>query len=327
MPDQAECPICASTSDKQGLDPLDRKVSYSCPVCGRFQITEEAEGEVRRLTEGQKALLSGCVKERSDKGNIAELWTTNLKDLLSTAPTTLNEKLGRLLAQLANRSRFFGNQVRLAPNDRALGYAMNPPEFDAQIRCLAELGWVKILGAMGDGTFFIALTVQGINEIEKMAQNQKEFSNKAFVAMSFNESLNSLYDDHIKTAILAAGYDEPLRVDREHYNDRIDDQIIVGLKQCKFVVADFTFQRNGVYYEAGFAHGQGKQVIMCCPTSEKDNLHFDTNHFNHIVYENGEELRTRLRDRILATIGPGLNYQDFAHGTDRTETVRRSGNT
>jgi nucleoside 2-deoxyribosyltransferase len=125
-------------------------------------------------------------------------------------------------------------------------------------------------------------------------------------------SLDSLYNNHIRPAILEAGYDEPVRVDREQYNDRIDDHIVVGLKQCKFTVADYTFQRSGVYYEAGFAHGQGKQVIMCCPKNEIDTLHFDTNHFNHIVYENGEELKTKLVDRILATIGPGKNYVPVA---------------
>ena len=68
------------------------------------------------------------------------------------------------------------------------------------------------------------------------------------------------------------------------------------------MVADFTGQRAGVYYEAGFATGLGRPVIWCCRKDEIDKLHFDTNHKNHIDWETPEELRDRLYRRIRATI-------------------------
>jgi hypothetical protein len=60
------------------------------------------------------------------------------------------------------------------------------------------------------------------------------------------------------------------------------------------MVADFMGQRAGVYYEAGFAMGLGRKVIWCSRQDEIKNLHFDTNHKNHIPWTTPEELRERL---------------------------------
>jgi hypothetical protein len=307
MAEESNCAICQSDCTREGLG-VRLKWKYDCPVCGGFVIANDAELEVNELDGSQRALLSGCVRERADHKQPVEIRATNLKDILSTAPSTLNEKLLKLLSRLVDKTEYFGSTIWLDDSDRAIGYAINGIEFQAEIHYLEDARFIHQPDRMSDGRFGITVTAQGISMVEQANRDGGQFSNRAFVAMSFDKSLDFLFEHHITDAIQGAGYDKPLRVDREHYNDRIDDQIVVGLKQCKFVVADFTFQRNGVYYEAGFAHGQGKQVIMCCPKSEEDNLHFDTSHIKHIIYETGEELGTRLKERILATIGPGRNY-------------------
>ena len=80
------------------------------------------------------------------------------------------------------------------------------------------------------------------------------------------------------------------------------DEIIAEIRNCEFMVADFTGQRAGVYYEAGFAMGLGRSVIWCCHKDEVEKLHFDTNHKNHIAWETPAGLRERLYRRIRATI-------------------------
>ena len=73
------------------------------------------------------------------------------------------------------------------------------------------------------------------------------------------------------------------------------------------MVADFTGQRSGVYYEAGFAQGLGLPVIWLIDqqdfNSVKDN--FDTRQYFYLVYETSEDLRKRLKNKIAATIGQG----------------------
>ena len=69
-------------------------------------------------------------------------------------------------------------------------------------------------------------------------------------------------------------------------------------------MADFTGQRGGVYFEAGFAMGLGIPVIWTCRDTDINDLHFDTRQYNHIPWANPKELRVRLQNRIEATI-PG----------------------
>ena len=78
--------------------------------------------------------------------------------------------------------------------------------------------------------------------------------------MSFAPELDYLFDDFIDKAILNSGY-QPIRIDKHEHANRIDDEIIALIRQSKFVVADFTGQRGGVYFESGFALGLGLPVI------------------------------------------------------------------
>jgi hypothetical protein len=70
------------------------------------------------------------------------------------------------------------------------------------------------------------------------------------------------------------------------------------------VVADFTGQKAGVYYEAGFARALRREVIMTCRADDFKNLHFDTNHLSHVKWSTPAELREKLAARIRATILP-----------------------
>jgi len=133
-------------------------------------------------------------------------------------------------------------------------------------------------------------------------------SDKGFVAMSFDESLEDAYTNGLQCGIMKAGYD-PVRVDRVEHVNRIDDEIIAQIRRSRFLVADFTQgddgARGGVYYEAGFAHGLGIPVIFTCHENSLGHLHFDTRQYNHIVWEEPEQLRRELMNRICATVGDG----------------------
>ncbi len=126
---------------------------------------------------------------------------------------------------------------------------------------------------------------------------------RAFVAMWFDESMNDYYKDGIKKAIEDAGYD-PIRIDLKDFNEKICDEIIAEIRRSKFLVADFSGLRSGVFFEAGFAKGLGREVIYTVKEAYKKELkeHFDTRQYNHIVYNSPEDLRKKLYNRICATI-------------------------
>ena len=128
--------------------------------------------------------------------------------------------------------------------------------------------------------------------------------------MWFDESMNHAWEAAIKPGIEDAGY-EAVRVDQQEHVNKVDDQIIAEIKRSRFIVADFTQgsdgARGGVYYEAGYAHGIGIPVIFTCKSDSLTNVHFDTRQYNHIVWEDMDELRKNLANRICAVVGDGPN--------------------
>ena len=123
-----------------------------------------------------------------------------------------------------------------------------------------------------------------------------------FVAMSAHPDLNDAYDNGILKAVEDDCHFKALRVDRSQHNDNINDKIMAGIRQAQFMVADFTRQRQNVYFEAGLALGIGRPVVWTCHNNEFDTLHFDTKPFNFVRWSTPAELRERLADRIRWTI-------------------------
>lgn len=139
---------------------------------------------------------------------------------------------------------------------------------------------------------------------ERLAQLDKPKidSKQAFVAMCFDKSV--VPDDicnGIDKAIEDAGY-EPLRINNKQHNNNIVDEIIAEIRKSRFMVADFTGHRGGVYYEAGFARGLNIPVIYIVQENDLNTLHFDTKQISHIVYHEAGDLYEKLRNRIMATI-------------------------
>ena len=168
--------------------------------------------------------------------------------------------------------------------------------------------------------------MKGLNEIE-LIQTSIVKSRKAFVALWFTEEIFDAYNQALAPAITACGY-ECNHVGEILFNEKICDEIISQIKASKFIVADFSGHRGGVYFEAGFAMGLGIPVIFTCRKdwfnaireeettiitvsgdsyigmrSFKAIPHFDVDHYNFIVWSDHDDLKSKLADRISATIG------------------------
>lgn len=118
--------------------------------------------------------------------------------------------------------------------------------------------------------------------------------------MSYKQSLEIVYTEAIKAAVQSCQLDA-LRIDEHSFNDEILKNIQEQIDRSKFIIADLTYNSPGVYYEAGYAAGRNIPVIYCCRESDKENIHFDINHFNFIVWSDSEGLKKSLIKRITDT--------------------------
>jgi hypothetical protein len=151
----------------------------------------------------------------------------------------------------------------------------------------------------------VSIPPKGWQRIEQLRSGGVE-SRTGFVAMNFHEDFNVLFDEVLRPGITDAGY-EAHRVDKKESNEKIDDEIIAGIRACRFMVADASRHRPNVYYEAGYAKGLGRDVIWMVEQCDEDDVHFDTRQYPFIPWKRDDlpAARKALQMRIEATIGRG----------------------
>jgi hypothetical protein len=162
----------------------------------------------------------------------------------------------------------------------------------------------KFLEAKGRGA---GLSVGGLLRVEAMSEAGGDTA-QGFVAMWFDDSLNDVWTNGFDPAIRAAGFD-PFRIDKKDYVGGISDEIIAEIRRSRFVIADYTGQANGVYFEAGSALGLGLTVIPTCRADEVGKLHFDIKHINTLLWSDPLELVAALSRRIAAVAGTGPYFK------------------
>lgn len=256
----------------------------------------------------RRHLLSAVTRKASDAGDPIELTPGNIEHLLLTlrVPATPLPITDRLLLDIVDKTESLSVAVGVEGDDYPLYYQRTPDDLNALLGLLHQLGRIERVGSRGP-YWLVRVTPAGWQHVEAL-ESARIRSKQAFVAMSFAKEMDAAYVDGIKPALTATGFTD-FRVDRAQFTGKIDDRIIAELRRSGFVVADFTGHRQGAYFEAGFAMGLDRPVIWCCRAHDVDKAHFDTRQYNHIMWTTPEELRTRLIDRIRATI-PGAVHEE-----------------
>ncbi len=263
----------------------------------RYRITEEAR--LRRPRELLRALAGLRTRDASDRGHkatVKEAWFDDSVAHGLVAPT-ITSKFERLLLLVAQRSTFMGEAVEIEPRDGPLFGALNDLEFEKLLTARRTLGDFRDSGYTN--ARICELTAKGWAEVERLQQPGS--GKQIFVAMWFDSQMDAAWSQGIEPAIQEVGL-RPLRIEKKQHVNRIDDEIIVEIRKSRAVVADVTGQRQGVYFEAGFALGLGLQVIWCCRRDALNDVHFDTRQFNHVVWDTPEDLKKNLELRLPAVL-------------------------
>jgi hypothetical protein len=279
-----------------------------CPVCGSYGITHRTEISLRSREE-YFYVISGVTRNHYEQYNSPLIITESMiendsefqAEFLSKMPKSVLDKASLLLQHIARKSDHPGTYVKITPaRDYPICFSKNENELRFYINHLKKTEVVRgDINVEGFGQF--SLTAEGWERIEGMRRPNLE-SKQAFVAMWFDESLDEIFTKGMMSLEEHTGF-KMYRVDQEPFNEKICDRIIADIRKSRFLIADVTGLRHAVFFEAGYAMGLGLPVIFTCREGTEIEGCFDTRQYNHIVWKDAEELRSKLKDRILATIG------------------------
>lgn len=313
------CPVCSNPNAEVRNHPTRDAAMVDCPQCANFTISKTARASIGNVDEADRWRISAWINQYQP----AILTSTDLNFALNSTLPSLHTRADRMLRWISNsfppgRQFSLVDLAVLKPHGSDLSREMTVLGYTERSACrLIPIGWNR---SIEETDYMItevlcnemALLVSQNNHDYQVSPKgllylegrKEEPSSIGFCAMWFSEEVAPLWTSVIEPATRLAGY-EPLRIDGKQHNGKIDDEIMASIRGSRFVIADFTGNRGGVYYEAGFAHGLGLPVIFMC--RQGDELHFDIRQYNCIFWQPDglEDAQARLKNRILATLGQG----------------------
>lgn len=300
-----KCPISdysAKVYQKQGGS---RIYFVECELTGNYSITRSAIPQAQHLDEEKKIRLIWQLRSNFENGIEIELNSDNIKTLPESIEPSFDplERVDRILLYIFKRLKNPADEVPFdVKKDYPIAYASDPNEFAHYLSLASKLGLIEYSKTS------IQPTINGWQHFKELKRT-RAFSDQAFVAMWFDDQMDEVWKNGFKKALEDTGYN-PLRIDIAEHNEKICDRINIEIRRSSLVVADFTKNRGGVYFEAGLALGLDIPVIWTCRSDFIDDLHFDTRQYNHIGWGNSDDLYEKLTNRVKATIPGKLNIMD-----------------
>lgn len=313
-----KCPLCGDSNCLVNNEAQSNKIKYQCKTYNRnFYVSPNVEIDKDQVKQNR---LFNLIFEYAIKNQYAdeletpwwfqylpdyELKDSDPKQIINLAemhyPDQLVEKIDRILLNLYRLYAKYGEMFELNINlARAFFAETNDgTEIMGIVSLLQELEYITMYK-----TGIYMLSAKAWQRIEKILRDNVE-NRRAFVAMAFRAETAGIREAFRK-AINNVGY-QMIAIDEKEHNNQIVPEIFYEIDICSFLVMDITFPNYGAYYEAGYALGKGKQVIICCRKdafeSDKGNKpHFDVAQKSMIIWKNEDELISKLERRIQATI-------------------------
>jgi hypothetical protein len=338
---EKSCPICGFNSlvEHGYYAPIEDMIfSVRCLRCGTYKISERAFITIPKRIEVEKRhLASSKLKSVTNDKYLVE--DDELRFLAKVDVPSLEERAINIVSSIAqaypdvgsgplmHSLRFFlgkdGNIFEPDLSDPLAAFAVHllsvsySKNWDEVEYLLLEYlqNEVKYMNLKGDVLVILPKGLTAIGNTDILSSD----SNIVFIAMRFQEQLIDYSKEWFEGSIRDAGYKPVVMYSRKHTN-LIDLEMKELIQQSKFVLCDLTANSCGAYYEAGFAHGLDKPVLFLCESDffhRKENkfgddlsgVHFDTSHYPIIEWhlDKGEELKTKLTDWIIETVGKGSN--------------------
>ncbi len=313
---RALCPVCDEAAHFESQSGLKY---FECPICGNFIVSVSLVGEnFNYLAENDKEKIQFryyfyTMAKDDPRRSVPIRTEEDKKKILSTIPYPKNllEKIDIILLNIANRQQAYGEPIYFSRNDHRAVFCKDEYELDNIYRdfLTSELGYINETNNN--------LTAKGwIKALQLKDTNIN--STQGFVAMWFSKESEQIRES-IQKAISAAGY-ECMIIDTKKHDNFIPNEIRAEIRKSKFVVADFTGNRGGVYNEAGFAEGLNIPVFYTCKRDWFDDVkdengniiqngvHFDLRQKPFIFWEDNEDSLSVFERELKAAIGALIGF-------------------
>jgi nucleoside 2-deoxyribosyltransferase len=309
LPSPAKCIFTDLTATN--MPTLQDCFDYFIDINGRkvgFKLSSQYDWTTSALLKDNLTLLRGDILNGKWPTKGLYINEEEIKKAISTssAPRTPKEKLDNLFQEICKLQEtegeeFMVNDHLFDPIFTGRHYFKNIDECNFYLKTLDDFGLINTKANQSGAVIAVSITFKGLNYNIELNESGL-LSENCFVAMSFGDNMKPIRDA-IKQAIADTGF-KPLVIDELHIDAEktINDEIIATIKKSRFCISDFTEQKDGVYFEAGYALGRGLKVIYTCHQDWFKQSHFDTNHFPHIIYKDPTDLYYKLKLKIEAWI-------------------------
>lgn len=325
------CPICSNEAHVQSAQKIFGKY-ISCKRCGNFTIESGLYDGAYMEPKIKSAIYYYLTQiATTDERVTYHFIGTNSKEigtdndgvkivpkayLLNLLPVSFSDRIDKVMKNLARYAGKIGETFVVdfsKPNDiefyKTLLFVDSVDTERAQaelmeiFELLTEMDYLTVAqnsSTLSNIDVEYKFAVNGWLAIQDLETKRNTLA-QGFIAMWFDACMKDARGS-IEQAIVDCGY-VPSIIDIKEHNNFIVPEIFHEIDKSKFVIADLSGHRGGVYYEAGYGEGQNKPVILCCKESDFKDCHFDVKQKNIIIWSSIEDLYEKLCKRIRATVG------------------------
>lgn len=328
------CPYC-----KQKAETIIKEIiiEYVCPVCGHYfqynvdpffsgtSLPEKYNNKTASYLFYHKDLKNRFVGDKEDFEKVKQRFSQEQFSLITVDeieafwPKSFSEKTTNILLWLDSKTNYLGERIEISYNElNSLAFFttnVDAEKLDDQYKFFIDYYYhiKKYITYYGEeNTVLLSLTSEGFERIEELQLDIKN-NKKVFVSMSFAPSTTTIREA-IRKGITKAEYDAAL-IDEIIHNKQIVPEMFRLIRESRLLVMDITEPNYGAYYEAGYAQGLGKDVIITCSkavfnknyeTEEDKKMmkyikpHFDIAQKQILVWEDEEDLTNKLSEWIKA---------------------------
>jgi len=326
MSEECKCIFCGgkATSSFQNT----WTIFYGCNTCGRYEIDERYLSTIDNNKLASYLYYNGKItnpindsryfsfignKRDFDKIYERSPWCKLItqEEVDNWYPKTFNEKIDTILLGLSTLTKYDGDKIDLSKSqiESVFFVQLENDDIDRSkyisqtsyiISYLTGKEYVSCTMSSSYDNAGITILPNGLERIDELQKNQSNSKN-AFIAMSFSDAMIDVRKA-IKEAVMEAGY-APRIMDEIYHNKQIIPEMLYEIKHSKFTIAELTEHNNGAYYEAGYAGGLGKEVILLCKNDRfGEDGHFDVKQVQTILWKDTKDLKEQLRVKIEKTI-------------------------